>query len=188
MRSIIVAMLASALFYNCTPAPVAKDDRPEDQQKFISKLKQLDSKVHRADNEVVKDDLLDSCTLAISSFAQDSLDGKFTDWSAEVTDIKNEPMGFDVVKVNYMIYTGAADTSSVKEYESLMFSSLINKIDTAQLSKVKRINKGDNVKISGSFNFKNKSLEMVKYGEGYAGDEVFSNPDISVEILDVKKK
>lgn len=175
--SIIVIFI---ILSSCNPATnEIPDHRPYSQVSFIKKIASLDSVMQSSINEIVLDELADSTRKAMEKYCVDTLGGTFDNWEFQVVDIENEPMGLDVVKIDLMMIKKLQATSSHPEFSSIIFSDIINKSDKAKIDRIKKMAKGETVKISGEFA---KPFEFTDHTSEIDPKQLFNNPEFSINI------
>lgn len=179
LSSIRLFCVAVTLLYSCA-SHTKIDPRPKDQQKFLSKLISLNSKITHSSNSIIKDELTDSALIATNTYITDTLHRDFTGWIAEVIDIENNPFGLNMVRIQLMLRYDYYADDEYPEYDSVIFTFTANKSDKTSLTMIKPLKNGDKVMIDGEFAYKNGRVEISDYGMGIGNESALSNPKISV--------
>ena len=171
----------------CNQSESIPDPRPKAQIQFLHKVADLASDIKMGGNEIVVDDRLDSCRKAISRYVKDTLNNKFDNWVLRVEDINNRPMGFDVVGLTLLTHVDFNLDSKYPQFDSNVFKSYIHYDKKSAIDSLKNIVKGDLVKVSGTFDLKNKLLELEVNSESFSEAGLFENPKFSFTLKSISK-
>lgn len=166
----------------------ALDPRPADQVGFIAKTILLDTLISNSKNEIIREERTAEAISKMTDFVKDSLNYKFTDWPAEVLEIENNPSGFSVVNVTYMIRKNILDPAGDHpEYSSIIFDQWISKKDQIMIDKVKKFKPRQRILISGLFSLKRNKVDVTD-NLTLSNSSIFENPKFSVNLSDIKSK
>lgn len=188
MKNNTFIYLLTVLFLNaCNQSESIPDPRPKAQIQFLHKVADLASEMKMVGNEIVVDDRLDSCRKAISRYVKDTLNNKFDNWVLRVEDINNRPMGFDIVELTLLTHVDFNLDSKYPQSDSNVFKSYIHYDKKSAIDSLKNIVKGDLVKVSGTFDLKNKLLELAVNSTSYSETALFENPKFSFTLKSISK-
>jgi len=164
------------------------DNRPKDQQSFISLVKEVrDSATAVPLTDPNRPVMIDQSVKRVKSYIFDTLKTQFTDWDARVLDnTKTDPNGTEV-RITFGISIDNFNLEETGRYKSIVFKEWLSDAQAPLNEKLKGLNVGDHVKISGSFVIRDKRINVDPYNEKEfkLTKNIFANPEFRVDITDV---
>jgi hypothetical protein len=170
---------------SCNRNAKVEDTRDQNQLAFIRKVVSLEKGIPAAANEIVLDEYVDSAENALTKFTIDSLNRKFHSWTAEVIDISNDHLGYNVVKLDLMVKKDLSSQDEYPEFFSIMLTSLIDKSKKQLIDQLKSVQVGHTILISGTFMYKEDGLAIEARSTSLEKEDLIINPNISCQITDI---
>ncbi|TWR25733.1 hypothetical protein FPZ43_15720 [Mucilaginibacter pallidiroseus] len=159
---------------------------PAAEQSFLRELVKTDSVYDAQINEITKKESFEKGKAEVEKYIINNL--SVNNWVGIVQNIevKSEPV--DYVKVDVFLPIGNWHEAAGPEYTNPMFVSLVNPKDAKLMEAVKKLQKGDEVFVSGNIQ-KNLSgrINFINYTDGIRDLESFKSLNLDLKLTDIKK-
>jgi hypothetical protein len=167
MKKSLLILLSSAIISCDTPDSAVKDNRPTDELKLVKLIHAADSTLDTETNEIRKEEFFKLQASNLNKLVKDTLKYKFTDWPVRVEEIDNNPSGYtgsgfvsleNAVNMKFLVQPFDGWDEEYAEVTSPTMECFFLKNDTTLLNMAKKLNKGDEVLITGTF--EKKPIEL----------------------------
>ncbi len=166
----------------------AIDSRPKDQQSFIRIVKAERAQVQRLPlTDPNRPVIIDDGVKRIKIYIADTLQSKFDGWDVRVLDnSKTDPNGTEV-KITFGMSIDDFNLEETGRFKSIVFRQSLSDAQPPLNEKLKELNVGNHVKITGSFVTRDKRIDVDPYNEKEfkLSKNIFANPEFRVDITDV---
>jgi hypothetical protein len=186
MRNILIALLFLISVTGCMEEKYV-DHRPAEQARLVSIVREWRDTVNASENNVsLRRQLLGNGVDSVKTYILDSLQLQFKSWEARVLNVAPDPTAPEYTIASFGMNLDAGNMSEKTRYQSLVFTSR-----TAQsapvFASIKALEVGDIIRIEGSFNTLQKTINIDSYNNLSKSKNVLDNPEFRVEIVKVEK-
>ena len=163
------------------------DNRPVGQTKFVSMIREWRDTVNAAEkNEGLRRQLLEKGVDAIKNHIQDSLQLQFKGWEVRVLDVAPDPTAPEYIITSLGMNLDSGVMSEKTRYQSVVFISRASQSEPAYAI-LKTLKVGNNIQMDGSFITVQKTINMDSYNNLSKTKNVLDNPELRVEISQIKQ-
>lgn len=186
MRNILITLLFITSLTGCMEEKYV-DNRPAEQARLVSIVREWRDTVNAAEkNEVLRRQLLENGVDSVKAHIQDSLQLQFKSWEARVLNVGADPTAPEYIIASFGMNLDAGNMSEKTRYQSLVFTGRTSESAPVYAS-IKALEVGDIIRIDGSFNTLQKTINIDSYNDLSKSKNVLDNPEFRVEITKVEK-
>ena len=163
------------------------DNRPVEQARFVGIVREWRDTVNAAEkNEGLRRQLLEKGVDAVKNHIQDSLQLQFKGWQARVLDVAPDPTSPEYIITSLGMNLDSGLMSEKTRYRSIVFISRTSQSEPAYAI-LKTLKVGNNIQMDGSFITVQKTINMDSYNNLSKTKNVLDNPELRVEISQIKQ-
>ena len=186
MKNVPIVLLLLISLTGCMEEKYV-DNRPAEQVRFVGTVREWRDTVNAAEkNSALRGQLLEKGVISVNAHIQDSLKLQFKAWEARVLDVAPDPTAPEYIITSFGMNLDSGVMSEKTRYQSVVFISRASQSEPAYAI-LKTLKVGNNIQMDGSFITVQKTINMDSYNNLSKTKNVLDNPELRVEISQIKQ-